>query len=191
MSSWKIRRLRGECAKCERAFETDGERILTQVRLDGDDLVREDHHPECWEEPADAIFWWATRFAVKAKSTLALDFELIERLFFQLEGRAEEKIRELRYLLCLMLMRKRRLKLVKVHRGKEGEAMLVRQPRRKQEWRVFVYDFEPERIEVLRGELSSLLDGELEDGDEEPLEGAEVADEAESDAPSVGAGDGS
>ena len=28
MSDWKIRRLRGECAKCERAFETDGERIL-------------------------------------------------------------------------------------------------------------------------------------------------------------------
>lgn len=193
MSDWKIRRLRGECAKCERAFETDGERILTQVRLDGDDLVREDHHPECWEEPADAIFWWATRFAVKAKSTLALDFELIERLFFQLEGRSEDKIRELRYLLCLMLMRKRRLKLVKVHRGKEGEAMLVRQPRRKQEWRVFVYDFEPERIDVLRGELASLLDGEIEEGDEDPAEsgeGAEVAEEANSEAPSVSAGDG-
>ena len=33
MSDWKIRRLRGECAKCERAFETDGERLLTQVRF--------------------------------------------------------------------------------------------------------------------------------------------------------------
>ena len=190
MSDWKIRRLRGECAKCERAFETDGERILTQVRLDGDDVVREDHHPECWEEPADAIFWWATRFAVKAKSTLALDFELIERLFFQLEGRSEDKIRELRYLLCLMLMRKRRLKLVKVHRGKEGEAMLVRQPRRKQEWRVFVCDFEPERIDVLRGELASLLDGEFEDGDEDHGEGVEVDEEASSEAPSLSAGDG-
>ena len=191
MSDWKIRRLRGECAKCERPFETDGERILTQVRLDGDDLIREDHHPECWEEPVDAIFWWATRFAVKAKSTLALDFELIEKLFFQLEDRSEEKIRELRYLLCLMLMRKRRLKLVKVQRGKEGEAMLVRQPRRKQEWRVFVFDFEPERIEVLRGELSSLLDGDLGDGEEDAPSGAEPSDEASCDAPSVGAGDGS
>ena len=190
MSDWKIRRLRGECAKCERPFETDGERILTQVRLEGDALIREDYHPECWEEPVDAIFWWATRFAVKAKSTLALDFELIEKLFFQLEDRSEEKIRELRYLLCLMLMRKRRLKLVKVQRGKEGEAMLVRQPRRKQEWRVFVYDFEPERIEVLRGELSSLLDGDLGADDEETPLDAEASDEANCDAPSVGAGDG-
>ena len=118
---------------------------------------------------------------------------MIERLFFQLEGRAEDKIRELRYLLCLMLMRKRRLKLVKVQRGKEGEAMLVRQPRRKQEWRVFVYDFEPERIEVLRGELASLLDGELEDGDEDSFESAEdggVAEESSSEAPPVSAGDG-
>ena len=194
MSNWKIRRLRGECAKCERPFETDGERILTQVRMEQAELIREDYHPECWEEPADAIFWWATRFAVKKKSTMALDFELIEKLFFQLEGRSEEKIRELRYLLCLMLMRKRRLKLVKVHRGKEGEAMLVRQPRRKQEWKVFVYDFEPERIEVLRGELSSLLDGDLGDSADDALEGAagaEEAEEASSEAPSVGAGDGS
>ena len=194
MSNWKIRRLRGECAKCERPFETDGERILTQVRMEQAELIREDYHPECWEEPADAIFWWATRFAVKKKSTMALDFELIEKLFFQLEGRSEEKIRELRYLLCLMLMRKRRLKLVKVHRGKEGEAMLVRQPRRKQEWKVFVYDFEPERIEVLRGELSSLLDGDLGDSADDALEGAagaEEPEEASSEAPSVGAGDGS
>jgi hypothetical protein len=196
MSDWKIRRLRGECAQCERAFETDGERILTQVRFDGDDLVREDYHPECWEEPIDAIFWWATRFAVKAKSTRALDFELIERLFFQLEGRSEEKVREVHYLLCLMLMRKRRLKLVRVERGQEGEAMIVRQPRRKKEWRVFVYDFEPERIEVLRGELATLLDGELEGGDAESSGQAEGADEgrrAAEDGSAVGAegtGDG-
>jgi len=170
MSEWKIRRLRGECAKCGRAFETDGERILTLVRFDGDDLVREDYHPECWEEPTDAIYWWATRFEVKGKSVFALDFELIERLFFQLEERTGDKIRELRYLLCLMLMRKRRLKLVKVHRGKEGESMLVRRPRSKEEWRVFVHDFEPERIEVLRGELATLLDGDLEIGDEGPEE---------------------
>ena len=179
MSDWKIRRLRGECAKCERAFETDGERLLTQVRFVDEELVREDFHPECWEEPADAIYWWATRREVKGKKTLALDFELIERLFFQLEERSEDKIRELRYLLCLMLMRKRRLKLVKVQRGSDGEAMLVRRPRRKEEWRVFVYDFDPERLDVLRGELATLLDGDFEqedgavEGSEESGEGVE------------------
>ena len=183
MSDWKIRRLRGECAKCERAFETDGERLLTQVCFVDEELVREDYHPECWEEPSDAIYWWATRLEVKGKSTLALDFELIERLFFQLEERREDKIRELRYLLCLMLMRKRRLKLVKVQRGGDGEAMLVRRPRRKEEWRVFVYDFEPERLELLRGELATLLDGDFEDGAADPSDkssgDAEPAVEAE------------
>ena len=108
---------------------------------------------------------------------MALDFELIERLFFQLEERSEDKIRELRYLLCLMLMRKRRLKLVKVQRGGDGEAMLVRRPRRKEEWRVFVYDFEPERLDILRGELATLLDGDFEDGaDDSSDEGSGDAD---------------
>jgi len=143
------------------------------VRFADDELVREDFHPECWEEPSDAIYWWATRREVKGKNTLALDFELIERLFFQLEERKEDKIRELRYLLCLMLMRKRRLKLLKVQRGKDGEAMLVRRPRHKEEWRVFVYDFEPERLDALRGELATLLDGDFE----EDGEGAELSSE--------------
>ncbi len=181
MSDWKIRRLRGECAKCERAFETDGERLLTQVRFVDEELVREDFHPECWEEPSDAIYWWATRREVQGKKTLALDFELIERLFFQLEERSEDKIRELRYLLCLMLMRKRRLKLVRVQRGPEGEAMLLRRPRRKEECRVFVYDFDPERLDVLRGELATLLDGDFE-GEDEAAEGSDLpAEGSESD----------
>ncbi len=184
MSDWKIRRLRGECAKCERAFETDGERLLTQVRFVDEELVREDFHPECWEEPSDAIYWWATRREVQGKKTLALDFELIERLFFQLEERSEDKIRELRYLLCLMLMRKRRLKLVRVQRGPEGEAMLLRRPRRKEECRVFVYDFDPERLDVLRGELATLLDGDFE-GEDEAAEGSDLPAEG-SDLPAEG-----
>ena len=184
MSDWKIRRLRGECAKCERAFETDGERLLTQVRFVDEELVREDFHPECWEEPSDAIYWWATRREVQGKKTLALDFELIERLFFQLEERSEDKIRELRYLLCLMLMRKRRLKLVRVQRGPEGEAMLLRRPRRKEECRVFVYDFDPERLDVLRGELATLLDGDFE-GEGEAAEGSDLPAEG-SDLPAEG-----
>lgn len=192
MSDWKIRRLRGECAKCGRAFETDGERVLTQVRFVDEELVREDFHPECWEEPKDAIYWWATRREVKGKKTLALDFELIERLFFQLEERSEDKIRELRYLLCLMLMRKRRLKLVKVQRGPEGEAMLVRRPRRKEEWRVFVYDFDPERLDVLRGELATLLDGDFEQedaGGEDSVES--TADTGEGQEPEAASEEGS
>ncbi len=56
-------------------------------------------------------------------------------------------------------MRKRRLKLQRVERGPEGEALVVRRPRREEGWRVYVFDFGPERLEELRGELLRVFEG--------------------------------
>jgi hypothetical protein len=56
-------------------------------------------------------------------------------------------------------MRKRRLKLQRVERGPDGEAMVVRRPRRDEGWRVFVFDFSPERLEQLHQELLQVFEG--------------------------------
>jgi hypothetical protein len=56
-------------------------------------------------------------------------------------------------------MRKRRLKLERVSRGEDGEALVVRQPRRQETWKVYVFDFSPERLASLQGELLQVFDG--------------------------------
>ena len=43
--------------------------------------------------------------------------------------------------------------------GQQGESMLVHRPRRKEALRVWVYDFTPERMEALKGDLLSLFEG--------------------------------
>lgn len=183
MADWKISRRRGQCTACERPFE-DGERLVSTLRLGPEGLERGEFCRAWWSSrPEDArgeacaaacraraegaapagdvedVFWWATRHSVEAKKTVALDLESLERLFLELEGRDEERLRELRYLLCLLLMRKRRLKVEKIERGAEGESFVVRRPRREERHRVFVFDFEPERMEELRTQLQAIFDG--------------------------------
>jgi len=159
MSEWKFGRRQGVCAACETRF-ADGVRHVSSLAIVGEDLRRADHCLACFARMggADQLFWWHTRHHA-GKRGLQLDLGTLEQLFLQLEGRAEPRVRELRYVLCLLLMRKRRVKLDRVVRGGEGEAMLVHRPRRKESLRVFVFDFVPERLEALKSDLLRLLEG--------------------------------
>lgn len=202
MSTWTFRRRHGACSRCEREFEA-GEPHFSALAVEGEQLSRDDCCRACWralgelpeaERPA-WLFWWRTRHEVGKKKGLALNLEAIEALFLGLEGRAEVRLRELRYVLCLLLMRKRRLKIERIVRDAEGESMLVRRPRRQESLRVFVYDFEAERMAELREELRRVFDsdeglaglaagseaqGAGEADDPEPEDGGE-ADLAEAD----------
>lgn len=190
MADWKIARKEGACRACGRSFD-EGEAHLSLLVLRGDEPAREDLCQRCFEgratqgtpgELAGAVgeqvasadqaedvelWWWRTRWRSEKKRGLALNLEAIEGLFLALEKRAAEgegaTLSELRYILCLVLMRKRRLKIVRIVRDRQGEAMVVRRPRRKESLRVAVHDFTPERTEELRGKLVRLFDGDEAD----------------------------
>src|SRR5688572_7803031 len=155
---WKFRRREPRCGDCQAAF-VESARHASLLAVVGDEVRRDDLCVSCWErhDKGGAVFYWFTRH-VAAKKGLVLDLVTLEQLFLQLEGRAERPVRELRYLVALLLMRKRRLKLDRVTRGTDAEgrteeAMILRRPRRKETFEVFVFDFTPERIDELRQKL--------------------------------------
>lgn len=174
MSEWKYTRRQAQCAGCEQAFQ-DGERHVSALVFEGEDLRREDHCTTCFgrRDNVGDLFFWFTRHRV-GKRALQLDLATLEALFLRLEGRAEPRIRELRYVLCLLLMRKRRLKLDRVVRGEtDGEAMILHRPRRKEVLKVYVFEFSPERLDALKSDLLGLLEGAEPSGEsasEAPLE---------------------
>jgi hypothetical protein len=199
MSTWTFRRRHGACARCERAFEAL-EPHWSALSVAGELLAREDCCRACWRALAESeesarptwLFWWRTRHEAGRKQGLALNLEAIEALFLGLEGRGETRLRELRYVLCLLLMRKRRLKIERILRDEEGEAMLVRRPRRQESLRVFVFDFDAARMGELREELRRVFDsdeglaglaagGEVQAGDGTPDPDGDVAADAVSD----------
>lgn len=160
MSDWKLGRRQGVCARCEHEF-ADGEAHYSVLLLSADDVAREDACNACWArgEPEPDSIWWRTRRSEK-KRGLELDLEALEALYNALEPRSEQRLRELRYLLCLILVRKRRLKVVRVLRLDDGEAFSVRRPRRTEESVVHVFDLTPERQESLRRDLQAIFEGD-------------------------------
>ncbi len=185
MSDWKFRRRQGSCSACETRF-AEGDRHVSALRIAGEELRREDACLACWNADAanagagqDDLFHWYTRHHENRRG-LQLDLATLEQLFLRLEGRSEPRVREMRYVLCLLLMRKRRLKLDRVLRSEEGESMTVHRPRRKESLSVFVFDFTPERMQALRADLVSLLEGAEPAADSDPAGApAPAAGEAE------------
>jgi hypothetical protein len=161
MAAWTFRRRKGLCAACERAFD-DGEAHFSLLWIEGEELVRSELCRPCWQlgqaAREQALFWWRTRHEIAQRKGLALNLEAIELLFHRLANRAEQHLNELRYLLALILLRKRRLKLVRLARTEQGDAMVVRKPRHSDEQHVAVFDFDAARMDELRAELARLFD---------------------------------
>ena len=158
MPDWKFARRRDRCNACETLFE-EGARHVSILSLAGEELAREDVCIPCWESKprSDETFFWYTRTSSDRRG-LRLDLPMLEQLFHRLEARAEPGMVDLRYVLCLLLMRKKRLKLVRVARD-PAEMMLVRRPRRDESLRVLVRDLPAERVEELRRELAEIFEG--------------------------------
>ena len=136
------------------------------------------------------LFWWYVHHRVDRKRTVQLDLAALERLFLELEGREEQGLRELRYLLCLLLMRKRRLKVEKLLRDGDEEAFVVRRPRHEERYKVFVYDFDAERMAEMRTELQAIFDGaEDEGGIRLSAAGDQAGSDPESDSRDLAAAD--
>jgi hypothetical protein len=201
MNDWRIDRREPRCAGCERSFG-EGEAIFSLLHIAADGLRREDRCPGCFEVPAPAPdrLFWRTRHQTDRRLRFAVDFEAIQELFLALEGRREERLLELRYLLALLLLRKKRLKLVGVRRhdqrpgDERGETLCLRRPRRQEEFEVLVFPLDSERVRVLQTDLARVFQGagveslaapaaaELDPG------GSQVAEPA-ADAPSSRASD--
>lgn len=177
MSDWKIRRKGLGCARCARPF-AEGEPHFSVLLLAAETLEREDHCGACFQDrrrvpAAEELIWWRTRRPTAQRRGLAVDYETVEQLFHGLAPRTETRLQELRFLLCLLLMRKRRLKLVRVAGRGADEVMCLRRPRRQEEIAVRVFDLGEERLAALRADLEGLFEG----ASAEDLLGASAAPE--------------
>jgi hypothetical protein len=131
----------------------------------GPDVEQEGAALKEGETSAHDRFWWSSRHQEVAEKSVRMDMEVLEQLFDALSPRKEIRLLEIRYVVCLLMLRKRRLKVTRVVREQGSEAFLVKKPRRDELYRVEVYDFTPERMETLRHELQALLDGAGTDED--------------------------
>jgi hypothetical protein len=164
VSEWHFRRRHGQCSLCRKPFEV-GASHMSALSLVERALSREDLCLACWPSGRErALFWWRAKHTLEKARRPTLNVEAVEGLFQHLaksaeniEG-AEPELLELRYLLALLLVRKRKLRIVRFDKQGAREFVEVRRPRAKTSERVWVMDFSPERLTELGARLNTFFE---------------------------------
>ena len=135
-----------------------GESYYSAVVAEGGQLRRYDYAAEAWKGPPDgAIGWWKSqRVDSESKRKNWAPNEVLLDFFDRLEEQTEN--RDMRYVLALLLVRRRVMRLVETETDAEGHEVLVLScPRRDATYRVPATAPDAARIEVIQNELARLL----------------------------------
>ena len=157
MLDFEVQRCTRRCAKTERDLQP-GEWYYSVLVPEGSDVVRYDYCCDAWEgPPEEAIAWWKSqmpepnaRKASWAPNDVMLDY------FQQLEGQQDKA--DLRYILALLMTRRRILRLEETEIDPEkGEQLILFCPRNETEYRVAVAMPDAARAAEIQDELARLL----------------------------------
>lgn len=167
MIDFEIQRCSRRCAATDREF-APGEVFHSVLVADGAEVVRRDYCAAAWQGPPEnAIGHWKSRMPeANAKKAHWAPNDVILHFFQQLEGVADQQ--DLRYVLALLLVRRRIVRLeepaeesVAEGAGKPEsplpEQLLLLNPRDDVQYRVSVVQPAPERIRQIQEELARLL----------------------------------
>ncbi len=136
---------------------TPGEAFYSVLMAAGSEVVREDYSADAWEGPPEgAIGWWKARVPQPdAKRVQWAPNEVMLQLFEDLEGQAGQS--DLRYVLTLLLIRRRVMRLEETEQTEQGEVMVLYCPRREAEYRASVVMPTEERVREIQEQLAALL----------------------------------
>jgi hypothetical protein len=105
-----------------------GERIFTVLLEVGGQFVRQDYSAEVWHGPPDGAFsFWAGRVPADTDSRKPrFDDDLLVECFERLDGQLEPSRVSFRYVVALLLMRRKRFKFEEARSEAAGEVLTVR-----------------------------------------------------------------
>ena len=165
---FNIARTAGQCVKCERTLEP-AEPYMAVVVEDDEQLQRHDWCLSCWDDPerepiANPFGQWRTQAPVKGeKKKLFVDDELLLNFFHRLADDDQPARQSFRFVLTLVLMRKRLLTYNRSVKADDGtETWIVKQRGRPDEqFEVVDPDLDEDKIGEVSEQLAEILQGAL------------------------------
>lgn len=111
MTDWEVDRPSGRCVRSGRVL-SEGEEFYAVLFDRGDRLERVDYSLESWTGPPEGAFcFWRSRVPVREKKRQVwVDNDVLANLFVRLADEGNEQKVSFRFVLALLLMRKRLLK---------------------------------------------------------------------------------
>jgi len=156
--SWNYQTRKGGCVACDRSF-VEGETLFSLLSMGEESLERGDLCSSCFEshDQTNDLYWWRTQHSEK-RGGLKLDLDALLALVMRLEEDVRDGALDFRFLVALLLVRHRKLKLASVTKKGKKEFLELRKPRAKKTFPVQVRELEEEQRARLSQILSGLMD---------------------------------
>jgi hypothetical protein len=162
---FEVQRSTRRCAATGRGLEP-GELSYSVLEVDGANVVRKDYCSESWSgAPEAALGWWKTHIPEpSAKKIKLAPNDVLLELFDELADRPQQS--DLRYVLALLLIRRRVLRLetpaerigsTSASSAQPSEIMLVYCGKRDATYSVSAVMPDPKRVDEIQQQLSELL----------------------------------
>ena len=167
---FNIAKPEGKCFACGEDLPP-GTPIVALVKAADEELVREDYHVACWTEPLDAaastnvnvLGVWRTSIPQKEeKKKLLIDDALLVNFFERLEGQQDPSRVAFRYVLALILMRKKLLTYEGMTRRDGVEVWNMRQRGTDRTHQVVDPKLDEDRIAEVSTHLGDIMEGDFE-----------------------------
>jgi len=135
------------------------ETLFSLLRFGAEELERGDLCSACFEarDPAEDLFFWRTSHR-EQRGAVKVDFEVVLAVLHKLRQDPRPERQDFCFLLALLLVRHRKLRLQTVLRRGGRELLQLRKPRTTQAFEVAVRELDDERRGRLSGVLAGLLD---------------------------------
>ena len=145
------------CAVTGRELQP-GERYYAALIEDGIQLARRDYSVEAWQgPPAGAFSFWTGRVPPPdEKPRLRFDDDLLEECFHRLEGQTDPGRVNFRYVVTLLLVRRRRFKL-ELGESDAGATMVVQHTRTGERYTVTNPQLSEEEMLQVQDEVFQVL----------------------------------
>lgn len=162
MAEWVINKPLGECCGTGRKIEPGEEYFGALVETD-QGLERRDFSKEYWQKEKPAVFcFWKSRLASPdEKKELFVSDEMLMAFFERLAPETDPEKINFRFVLALVLMRKRRLKYDGTRMDGDREIWRLRIPGEKDTVDVVNPHLDEGQIEQLTSQIGQILQADL------------------------------
>ncbi len=189
MAEWEVARSSGRCRRCDGELNEGQEYVGVLVEAEGG-FEREDYCLTCWDEqPAEHFCFWKTRVPVKEEKKdrrLLVDDAVLINFFERLDKQTDPIKVRFRFVLALILMRKKLLRYEQTVKSEGTERWQMRLTSTNALHQVENPKMDDEQIAEVSRQLGVILRGETPDDDTDPPDGAPFAqDEVGGDAETI------
>jgi hypothetical protein len=154
---YELQRSARHCTASGREF-APGEEFYSVLLVEGAELRRYDYALDAWPgPPAGAIGWWKSQVpAANARRSPQAPNDVLLQFFDELAQQPDKQ--DMRYVLALLLVRRRVMRLEEEQHASGGEVLLLHCPRRDANYEVPVSVPDPQRIDEIQQQLAQLLE---------------------------------